>query len=88
MRQGIEGVSVEFDEAAVTDIQALCFYAYSDLYTGSRDRRVTLLEPRERCGAEQQFTNGKLVASAGARAASASSSRRRGCGPSSRPRRR
>ena len=41
VRQGIEGVSVEFDEAAVTDIQALCFYAYSDLYTGSPDRRVT-----------------------------------------------
>ena len=62
VRQGIEGVSVEFDEAAVTDIQALCFYAYSELYTGSPDRRVELLEPRERCGAEQQFTNGKLIA--------------------------
>ena len=61
VRQGIEGVSVEFDETKVTDMQALCFYAYSDLYTGSPDRRVTLLEPRERCGAEQQFTNGKLV---------------------------
>ena len=61
VRQGIEGVSVEFDEAAVTDMQALCFYAYSDLYTGSRDRRVTLLEPRERCGA-QPLSNGKLVA--------------------------
>ena len=62
VNQGIEGVSVEFDEAAVTDMQALCFYAYSNLYTGSPDRRVTLLEPRERCDAEQQFTNGKLVA--------------------------
>jgi Tol biopolymer transport system component len=61
VRQGIEGVSVEFDETAVTDLQALCFYAYSELYTGSPDRRVTLLEPRERCGAEQQFTNGKLA---------------------------
>jgi hypothetical protein len=60
--QGIEGVSVEFDETAVTDMQALCFYAYSDLYTGSPDRRVDLLEPRERCGAEQEFTNGKLAA--------------------------
>ena len=62
VRQGIEGVSVEFDETAVTDIQALCFYAYSDLYKGSPDERVSLLEPRERCGAEQQFTNGMLVA--------------------------
>ena len=62
VNQGIEGVSVEFDEAAVTDMQALCFYAYSKLYTGSPDRRATLLEPRERCDAEQQFTNGKLVA--------------------------
>ena len=62
VRQGIEGVSVEFDEAALTDMQVLCFYAYSDLYTGSRDQRVTLLEPRELCGAENPFSNGKLVA--------------------------
>jgi hypothetical protein len=61
VRHGIEGVSVEFDEAAVTDIQALCFYAYSDLYTGSPDERVSLLEPRERCGAVP-LTNGKLAA--------------------------
>ncbi len=61
VRQGIENVSVEFDEAAVTDLQALCFYAYSDLYTGSRERRVELLEPRVRCGAEL-LSNGKLAA--------------------------
>ena len=88
VRQGIENVSVEFDEAAVTDMQALCFYAYSDLYTGSPDRRVTLLEPRERCGAEQRSPTASSWPSAVARAASASSSRRRGCGPSRRPRRR
>jgi hypothetical protein len=62
VNQGIEGVAVEFDETAVTDLEALCFYAYSDLFDESGvDRRATLLEPRERCGAEQRFTNGKLV---------------------------
>jgi hypothetical protein len=31
----IDGVSVGFDENAVTDLQVLCYYAYSPLYTGS-----------------------------------------------------
>jgi hypothetical protein len=62
VNQEIEGVSVEFDEASVTDMQALCFWAYSDLYKGSEDRRSDLLDPANNCGAQAQFTNGKLVA--------------------------
>lgn len=49
--QTIEGVTVSFDERNVSDIQALCFYAYSGLYTGSPDQRKTLLDPEQRCGA-------------------------------------
>lgn len=33
--QTIEGVEINFVEAAVSDIQILCFYAYSDLYAAS-----------------------------------------------------
>ena len=62
VRQDIVGVSVEFDEAGVTDMQALCYWAYSGLYEGDEDRRTELLDPVTNCGAEPQFTNGKLVA--------------------------
>ena len=40
--QTIEGVSVPFDERNVSDVQALCFYAYSGLYTGNPDQRRAL----------------------------------------------
>jgi hypothetical protein len=62
IHQEIEGVSVEFDEASVTDMQALCYWAYSGLYEGSEDERADLLDPADNCGAKAQFTNGKLVA--------------------------
>ena len=62
IHQDIEGVSVEFDEASVTDMQALCYWAYSRLYDGSEDERADLLDPAVNCGAEAEFTNGKLVA--------------------------
>ena len=60
--QEIQGVGVEFDEANVTDMQALCYWAYSSLYQGSEDERADLLDPANNCGAQAQFTNGKLVA--------------------------
>ncbi len=51
----IEGFGVTFDEAALSDVQILCFYAYSDLYArapGNRDEarseRSNLLG-HERC---------------------------------------
>ena len=40
-------MSVEFDEAGVTDMQALCYWAYSGLYEGDEDRRAELLDPRD-----------------------------------------
>ena len=33
--QGVEGISVPFDESGLTDLDILCYYAYSDLYEGS-----------------------------------------------------
>ena len=61
VRQDIIGVSVEFDEASVTDMQALCYWAYSGLYAGDPDERTELLDPATNCGAQAQFTNGKIV---------------------------
>jgi hypothetical protein len=46
--QDIEGQDVRFDETAVTDIEILCYYAYSDLYQGNSNARKTLLAGR--CG--------------------------------------
>ena len=60
--QDILDVSVKFDETAVTDMQALCYWAYSGLYVGDPDLRTELLDPATNCGAEPQFSNGKIVA--------------------------
>jgi hypothetical protein len=57
----ILGVGVEFDERNVTDMEALCFFAYSDLYKGDPARRTELLDPPRNCGAKPKFDNGKLV---------------------------
>jgi hypothetical protein len=47
---------VEFDENAVTDLQVLCFYAYSSLYTGSTQDRDALLGTQcAPCPAGQQL---------------------------------
>lgn len=46
--QLIEGQTVRFDEAAVTDVEILCYYAYSGMYQGNPDARRTLLDGR--CG--------------------------------------
>ena len=40
---GIEGVSVTFDETRLTDLQILCYYAYSSLYAGDHDARALAL---------------------------------------------
>ena len=45
----IEGVGVPFDENGVTDAEALCFYAYSPLYTGTATARRSLLDPEATC---------------------------------------
>ena len=48
--QTIEGNSVSFDENSLTDLDILCYYAYSPLYTGDTDKRKDLL--KEKCGKE------------------------------------
>ena len=40
----IEGISVLFDEKNLSDLEILCYYAYSDHYQGNTDTRRTLLE--------------------------------------------
>ena len=49
--QPIENTSVAFDETAATDMQIVCFYAYSSLYTGNPAQRKSVLDPEQRCGA-------------------------------------
>ena len=43
VQQDIEGQAVSFPEDDLTDAQILCYYAYSDVYTGSSDARSDLL---------------------------------------------
>ena len=62
MAQTIEGVSVPFDERNLSDVQALCFYAYSGLYKGDPDQRRTLLDPVQRCGAAPLESGGNCSA--------------------------
>jgi hypothetical protein len=48
--QTIEDNSVSFNENSLTDLEILCYYAYSPLYTGDTDKRKDLL--KEKCGKE------------------------------------
>jgi len=48
VHETIEGQDIHFDENALTDIQILCYYAYSQLYTGDSDARRNLMAGR--CG--------------------------------------
>lgn len=57
VEQNIRGTSVRFDETRVTDLEALCYYTYSDLYRGSPTGRETLLTSDLRgCGHPLQVT--------------------------------
>lgn len=55
--QQIEEELVEFDESALTDNEILCYYAYSDLYTGNTDERRTLMAPRCQRGTMAVYVN-------------------------------
>jgi hypothetical protein len=46
--QQIEGLPIPFEETALTDLDILCYYAYSDLFEGTAAERRVLLPP-ERC---------------------------------------
>jgi len=57
--QTILGAVFNFDETALTDVEILCYYAYSTLYTGSAEARDQLLQPyRElgQCGVVSQYS--------------------------------
>jgi hypothetical protein len=54
VQESIEGQQVSFDETALTDLQILCYYAYSPLYTGTSDGRLQLLG--DKCGAHVSVT--------------------------------
>jgi hypothetical protein len=56
--QNIEGAEVRFDETALTDLEILCYYAYSPLYTGDPDVRKELLAGR--CGLAVQPATASL----------------------------
>jgi hypothetical protein len=46
VHQIVENNSVSFNENNLTDLQILCYYAYSRLYTGDTDKRKDLLSDR------------------------------------------
>ena len=50
--QTIEGSAVSFNEASVSDLEVLCFYAYSSLYTGTNpsQREALLTGDLKGCG--------------------------------------
>lgn len=41
----IEGQEIDYDENAATDLDILCYYAYSQLYTGTIEQRAQLCTP-------------------------------------------
>jgi hypothetical protein len=49
VEQEIDDVPVVFDESALTDLQILCYYAYSHLYEGGDPSRRQTLLGLERC---------------------------------------
>lgn len=53
----IETTPLTFDEARLTDLRILCFYAYSALYDGDATARTTLLGSRCRPPAGAQITH-------------------------------
>jgi hypothetical protein len=65
--QPIEGAEIHFNETALTDLEILCYYAYSPMYVGDTDARRGLLDGRcgfvvqpatasLQTGGQQQFT--------------------------------
>jgi hypothetical protein len=57
--QQIQGKSVDFDETRLTDQEILCYYAYSELYTGDPKERDALLKDVCTCSALQQANSAR-----------------------------
>jgi len=62
--QSIEGFVAHFDEHGVTDLQVLCYYAYSALYTGDPTARQQRLASH--CGISVEVTPSPVQLSTGA----------------------
>jgi hypothetical protein len=60
--QQIEGSLVPFDETKLTDLQILCYYAYSPLYQGDTTARKNLLEGH--CGSTLGFPGTERISTA------------------------
>ena len=60
--QQIEGSLISFDETQVTDLQILCYYAYSALYQGDTAARKNLLEGH--CGSTVGFPGTERISTA------------------------
>ena len=57
VKQNIDGQTVSFNENNLTDQQILCYYAYSELYTGDTTTRTELLG--EKCKPKVEVTWGR-----------------------------
>jgi hypothetical protein len=57
--QQIEGILVSFDETKLTDLQILCYYAYSALYQGDTTARKNLLQGH--CGPTAGFPGSERI---------------------------
>jgi hypothetical protein len=67
--QSIEGTPVTFNETAVSDLEVLCFYAYSGLYGGDPGQRQSLLAgDLEGCGLPLTVTPSAATLAPGATA--------------------
>jgi Subtilase family len=45
VQQDVEGTAVSFDETKLTDLEVLCYYAYSSLFQGTAAERAALVDP-------------------------------------------
>jgi cysteine-rich repeat protein len=59
--QDVEGLEVPYDETALNDLDILCYYAYSDLYTGNAEARRSYLGARRCSGIEMAVEFASLI---------------------------
>ena len=57
--ESIGGRSVSFDETALTDLQILCYYAYSGVFEGTPVERTARIDPGW-CGGGEEFDFSKV----------------------------
>lgn len=59
--QSVEGIEIALNENALTDLQILCYYAYSPLYQGGADERAEVLGIRNCVNANLAATLGQFT---------------------------